>query len=77
MKNHIIFLEGENKKLKKENNELKKVIRFLGEQLGLKPDLKNHNLITDDGTIRFENIDSETISILKLLNEVIENGNMD
>lgn len=70
-------LENENQELKEENTKLKEVIKFLGEQLGLEPDLENHNLITDEGTIGFVNADEETMSILELLKEVLEDGDMD
>ena len=53
--------------------KLKEVIKFLGEQLDLDVDLENHNLITEEGTIGFLNIDEETMSILELLKEVLEN----
>lgn len=53
--------------------KLKNVIKFLGELLGLEPDLENHNLITDEGTIAFVNAAEETMSILELLKEVLEN----
>lgn len=52
--------------------KLKNVIKFLGEQLDLEPDLENHNLITEEGTIGFVNADEETMSILELLKEVLE-----
>lgn len=58
--------------LQNENQKLKKVIKFLGEQLGLEVDLENHNLITEEGTIGFVNADEETMSILELLREVLE-----
>lgn len=63
--------------LKKENQKLKEVIKFLGVQLGLEPDLENHNLITDEGTIAFVNAAEGTMSILELLREVLYDGNMD
>lgn len=69
---NLEILQKSINELKQENQKLKKVIKFLGEQLGLEPDLENHNLITDDGTIAFVNADSETMSILELLNEVLE-----
>ena len=45
---------------------------MLGQQLDLDVDLENHNLITEEGTIGFVNADSETMSILELLKEVLE-----
>ena len=62
----------EYEELEKENTKLKEVIKFLGEQLDLDVDLENHNLITEEGTIGFLNIDEETMSILELLKEVLE-----
>lgn len=56
----------------KENEKLKKVIKFLAEQLDLDVDLENHNLITEEGIIAFVNADEETMSILELLREVLE-----
>ena len=69
---NLEILQKSINELKNENQKLKNVIKFLGEQLGLEPDLENHNLITDDGTIGFVNADEETMSILKLLKEVLE-----
>ena len=66
-------LEKESQELKEENQKLKNVIKFLGEQLDLEPDLEHHNLITEEGTIGFVNADEETMSILELLKEVIKN----
>ena len=71
---YLVKFEGlAYEELEKENAKLKEVIKFLGEQLGLEPDLENHNLITEEGTIGFVNADSETMSILELLKEVLEN----
>ena len=71
---YLIKFEGLTyEELEKENQKLKEVIKFLGEQLGLEVDLENHDLITDEGTIGFLNVDEETMSILELLREVLEN----
>lgn len=70
---NLEILQKSINELKQENEKLKEVIKFLGEQLDLDIDLENHNLITEEGTIGFVNADSETMSILELLNEVLEN----
>ncbi len=70
---NLEMLQKSINELKKENQKLKEVIKFLGEQLDLDVDLENHNLITEEGTIGFLNIDEETMSILELLKEVLEN----
>lgn len=69
---NLEILQKNVNELKNGNQKLKNVIKFLGEQLGLEPDLENHNLITDEGTIAFVNADEETMSILELLREVLE-----
>lgn len=71
---YLVKFEGLTyEELEKENAKLKEVIKFLGVELGLDVDLENHNLITDDGTIGFVNAAEETMSILELLKEVLEN----
>ena len=70
---NLEILQKSINELKQENEKLKEVIKFLGEQLDLDVDLENHNLITEEGTIGFVNADEETMSILELLNEVLEN----
>ena len=70
---NLEILQKSINELKKENEKLEKVIKFLGEQLDLDVDLENHNLITEEGTIGFVNADEETMSILELLKEVLDN----
>lgn len=57
---------------REENNKLKKLIKFLGEQLGLVFDLDNYDLITCLGTIAIINADINMIKDLELLKEVLD-----
>lgn len=57
---------------REENNKLKKLIKFLGEQLSLVFDLDNYDLITCLETIAIINADINTIKDLELLKEVLD-----